>query len=118
MSAREAATPINNLRDVFGSFSQTLEIENRPDRPGEILTGALRRLVETVETRQWNMDHGCSRLARRARNSSKRIISNRSTLKSVIQTSPGLTQQRSKPRRGIQNPNSTTAPQQPTQSSP
>jgi hypothetical protein len=47
MSAREAATRINTLRDV----SQTLAIENRPDRPGEILTGALRRIVETVETR-------------------------------------------------------------------
>ena len=51
MSAREAATPINALRDVFSNFSQTLEIEKRPDRPGEILTGALRRIIETVETR-------------------------------------------------------------------
>jgi hypothetical protein len=32
----------------------------------------------------------------------QRIISGRSTLKSVIQTSPGFAQQRSKPRRGIQ----------------
>ena len=48
------------LAAVSSSFSQTLDPAKRQNRSGKIIEGAPRCILQTVETRQRNMDHGSS----------------------------------------------------------